>query len=385
MNIRPIEILPMTAIVFGMVLPWFLVAMGLWIGHQLVSQSGRILLRLESIEIRLGSGRTAPAKPPVPKGLKIGTLAPDFELPDLGGTLHKLSEFRGRDVLLVFFNPKCGFCTKMAADLAGLPLDTGDGRAMPLLVTTGDADENRRFMVQHGIRCFVLLQQEMVVASQFRATGTPMGYRIDSSGRISSPLLVGADALLKLAATSGLAPADKNVDGATSHGKGDPSLTRSRLNRDGLKAGAMAPDFRLPRLEGHELSLADLRGERVLLVFSDPDCGPCMELAPQLEKIHQQRGDLQVVMVSRRDVEANRAKASKLGLTFPIVLQRQWEISLKYALFATPIGYLIDEQGVIAKDVAIGVQPILALVDKPVPAPAGVATALSRKEPAWTT
>jgi hypothetical protein len=65
--------------------------------------------------------------------------------------------------------------------------------------------------------------------------------------------------------------------------------------------------------------------------------------------------------VSRRDVEANRAKATSLGVTFPIVLQKQWEVSLQYAMFATPVGYLIDEQGILASDVAVGVRPILAL------------------------
>ena len=54
-------------------------------------------------------------------------------------------------------------------------------------------------------------------------------------------------------------------------------------------------------------------------------------------------------------------KASRLGLTFPIVLQKRWEVSLQYAMFATPIGYLIDEQGVLLRDVAVGVEPILAL------------------------
>ena len=145
-------------------------------------------------------------------------------------------------------------------------------------------------------------------------------------------------------------------------GKGDPSLARSRLNRDGLKAGVTAPDFQLPRLDGGELSLADLRGGRVLLVFSDPDCGPCDELAPRLQEIHLQRSDFQVLVVSRRDVKANRAKVAALGLTFPIVLQQSWEISMKYAKFATPIGYLIDEQGILASDLAVGVGPILALV-----------------------
>jgi peroxiredoxin len=102
----------------------------------------------------------------------------------------------------------------------------------------------------------------------------------------------------------------------------------------------------------------------VLLVFSDPDCGPCDELAPLLQQLHLDRSGLQVLVVSRRDVAANRAKAAKLGLSFPIVLQKQWELSLKYAMFATPIGYLIDEDGIIASNVAVGVKPILALAER---------------------
>jgi peroxiredoxin len=117
----------------------------------------------------------------------------------------------------------------------------------------------------------------------------------------------------------------------------------------------------LPRIDEGDLSLSDFQGGRVLLVFSDPDCGPCDELAPQLQEIHLRRPELQVLVVSRRDVEANRAKATALGLSFPIVLQKQWEVSLKYAMFATPVGYLIDEQGMLASDVAVGVGPILAL------------------------
>ena len=44
----------------------------------------------------------------------------------------------------------------------------------------------------------------------------------------------------------------------------------------------------------------------------------------------------------------------------------RWEISLQYAMFATPIAYLIDEQGILASDVAVGVEPILALAEQPV-------------------
>jgi peroxiredoxin len=380
----------MLTLALGTALPWLLIAVGTWLLYQLVRQNGRILLRLEAIENQLaprtGKKQREAASPP--NGLSIDTAAPEFELPDLVGVRRKLSEFRGQDVLLIFFNPKCGFCTKMAADLAALPPEGGEGRAVPIVVTTGDANENRKLVEQFSIRCPVLLQEQMEVANQYRAQGTPMGYRIDADGRIASYLAVGAEPLLKLADLNAPLPAAKGTNGKGAAHKGrqpDPSLARSKLNRTGLKAGAVAPEFSLPCLSGGGLALAEFRGRRVLLVFSDPNCGPCDELAPQLQELHRQQPDLQVLMVSRRDAKATAAKAAALGLTFPIVMQQQWEVSKQYGMFATPIGYLIDEQGIVVKDVAVGVGPILALVDLHVPSYAEAAPSPNGKEAAWAT
>src|SRR5262249_7933240 len=152
------RILMMTT-AFGMVLPWLLIAVGAWLGYQIVRQNGRILLRLESLEKRLALGN-AGARAEAP-GLSVGTPAPGFELPALAGTPRELSSFRGEDVLLIFFNPKCGFCAKRAADWAALPLEPGGGRAIPIVVTTGNADENRQLVEQWGVRCIVLRQEQM--------------------------------------------------------------------------------------------------------------------------------------------------------------------------------------------------------------------------------
>jgi peroxiredoxin len=163
------------------------------------------------------------------------------------------------------------------------------------------------------------------------------------------------------------------------------SLAKSKIKRDGLKAGTPAPDFRLPRLDGRgELSLSDFRGRRVLLVFSSPQCGPCNALAPELEKFYranrarqqtanplsstgeegrgEETASIEVVMISKGEPKENRAKVKEHGLTFPIVLQQQWEVSRRYAMFATPIAYLIDEQGVIVHDVAVGSDAIQILL-----------------------
>jgi peroxiredoxin len=376
----------MTTLIVAAVFPWLLIAIGAWLGYQLVRQNGRIVLRLEAIERRLANRPAEDRRKPA--GLPIGIPAPDFELPDLAGARRKLSQFRGQDVLLIFFSPKCGFCTKMAADLAALTVDGGGGRAIPIVVTNGDADENRRLIEQFGIRCVVLLQEQMEVAALYRAQGTPMGYRIDADGRIASDLAVGAEPLLKLADVKAPPQPATSANGIGPVPKGKqphPSLARSRLNRGGLKAGAVAPEFRLPLVGGGELALAGLRGRRVLLVFSDPNCGPCDELAPRLQELHLERPDLRVVVISRRDPEATRAKAEALGLTFPIVMQRQWEISLQYGMFATPVGYLIDEQGIVVKDVAVGVEPILALADEPATAVAETIPPRHRTEAALAT
>jgi peroxiredoxin len=142
---------------------------------------------------------------------------------------------------------------------------------------------------------------------------------------------------------------------------GDRSLAGSRINRSGLALQTQAPDFRLPRADGGTLALGEYRGRRVLLVFSTPDCQPCHLLAPQLQRAWT-TSDVDIVMVSRGDLETNRRHIARHRITFPVVLQRHWEISRAYGKFVTPMAYLIDEHGLIASDAAVGVQPILDLL-----------------------
>ena len=119
----------------------------------------------------------------------------------------------------------------------------------------------------------------------------------------------------------------------------------------------------MPRVDGRgELFLSALRGRRVVIVFSSPHCGPCNELAPKLEKFYGKQPDLELVMISNGQPNENRTKVKKHGLTFPVVLQQGWTISRRYAIFATPAAYLIDQNGVIVHDVAVGVEPTLRLL-----------------------
>ena len=142
-------------------------------------------------------------------------------------------------------------------------------------------------------------------------------------------------------------------------------VAESRIEREGLKAGTRAPLFSLPDLHGRALSLEEYRGRRVLLVFSDPNCGPCNALAPELVRLDAENPALQLLVVSRGELEENRLKAREYGFAFPLVLQDKWNLSKEYGIFATPVAFLIDEEGVIEQPVAIGVDGILALAGTP--------------------
>jgi peroxiredoxin len=228
-------------------------------------------------------------------------------------------------------------------------------RPLPVVLTTGDLTRNRALFDASGFAGPVLLQVEMEVASAYKVDGTPMSYLIEADGSIASELAVGIQATLILAGEM------ESVADATSTANA-PGLSDRRPVRNGLTPGESAPVFRLPRLDGGELSLLEYRGRQVIVVFSDVECEPCDRLAPQLVDAHRAQPDLPIVIVGRGDAEKNRAKVEEFGLPFPVVLQRHWEVSQEYGLLAAPIAYLVDEWGVIASGVAVGPDAVMELI-----------------------
>jgi peroxiredoxin len=288
-----------------------------------------------------------------------GSVLNDFALPLLGGGTMTLSQWRGRKIALIFLSPQCKYSAKLLPDLAAVLSEGAEVNPPPVIISTGSVEENQRFFGWHHITCPILLQEDSEVAALYLAMATPMAYLVDEQGATLGHAAVGPTAILNLFRDQGRAgdAPSNDYSRAGSH----RSLAPRQIERDALKAGTPAPEFTLPALDGSELSLSSFRGRPVLLVFSDPNCKPCNELLPKLEQIHRKSKDLQVLMIGRGDPEANRNKVKKLGLTFPVVLQRSWEISRAYGMFATPIGYLVDEDGVVVEDVAVGGNRILAL------------------------
>src|SRR4051812_29541268 len=102
--------------ILGLVLAWIVILTGCWLGWQLLRQNGRILLRFDELEKRLDTLEFGDDDRAT--GLAVGSEAPAFELPDLAGNRKSLAQYRGQPVLLIFFNPACGFCRDLAPKLA---------------------------------------------------------------------------------------------------------------------------------------------------------------------------------------------------------------------------------------------------------------------------
>lgn len=120
-----------------------------------------------------------------------------------------------------------------------------------------------------------------------------------------------------------------------------------RKGREGLAPGNKAPDFTLPSTIDGQISLSEFAGSRVLLVFTQTGCGPCHDILPELNRV-QERPDLQVLVVNAGEPEDAAELAAEANTRFPIVTQKEWEISKKYQVFATPYAFVVDEQGKIA-------------------------------------
>ncbi len=134
----------------------------------------------------------------------------------------------------------------------------------------------------------------------------------------------------------------------------------------GLPLGQPAPGFTLPQMAGGQLSLDALRvaGKPLVLVFSDPQCGPCTALLPQLSAWQRQyEHDLTLVLVSRGTVADNRAKLGKLQMG-PVVLQADREVAHAYLAQVTPSAVRIDRDGSIGSALALGELDIAALVQE---------------------
>lgn len=144
-------------------------------------------------------------------------------------------------------------------------------------------------------------------------------------------------------------------------------------DHSGLAIGTTAPAFSVKTLEGKRVTLTDLlaRAQRTLLVFTDPGCGPCNALMPELAEWQESAGGaVTVAVIASGSAEENRAKAEEHGIE--VLLQKGAEVATAYRYQGTPGAVVVEADGTIGTEVAAGapaIRQLLASVAPEVVAP----------------
>ena len=158
----------------------------------------------------------------------------------------------------------------------------------------------------------------IIVGAAIMALLVAEGWFLVQLLRQQGRLLVRFDAVEARLLTNGMAPA--------------PGAVAASQQAAGLPVGTPAPPFALSGLYGETLTLGALLAfqKPVLLIFSDPGCGPCTALLPDIGRWQREYAPtFTVALISRGTPETNRTKVAVHGVTH-VLLQQDRELAQAY-------------------------------------------------------
>jgi len=134
-----------------------------------------------------------------------------------------------------------------------------------------------------------------------------------------------------------------------------PPTPAQHADRNSVRVGDEAPNFRLRDLQGRTMSLSQFRGKVVLLNFWATWCGPCRIEMPAMERLYHtiSRKDFEILAVSTdpQGAAVTRPFQREMGLTFPILHDPDMRTGLTYGTRTLPLSFMVDRHGVVRKQI----------------------------------
>lgn len=124
-----------------------------------------------------------------------GKLAPEITLNDLNGQIVKLSDYRGKVVILNFWASWCPPCKSEMPDLDGAAREFSKGNEAVLLavnLTDGSRETSataRKYIADNKFSMTVLLDTKSNAATAYNITNIPTTYIIDKQGVIVNSIV----------------------------------------------------------------------------------------------------------------------------------------------------------------------------------------------------
>ncbi len=132
----------------------------------------------------------------------------------------------------------------------------------------------------------------------------------------------------------------------------------------GLPLDSAAPAFALTAYAGGTVTLAQLLdyGKPVLLIFTNPTCGPCVTLFAEVKEWQQSHHQqLTIALLSFGTIKENFVNVARNGLG-QVLLQQEREVAEKYGANVTPTAVVVSPSGRIASPLAAGAEEIRKLL-----------------------
>jgi thiol-disulfide isomerase/thioredoxin len=113
--------------------------------------------------------------------------------------------------------------------------------------------------------------------------------------------------------------------------------------------GQAAPSFKLPDLNGQQVSLDQYKGKIVMLDFWATWCGPCRMTMPIVENLQKEYVDTMVLLTinlqESHDVVRDYIRAQ--GIRSRVLLDEEGLVGKVYGTESIPLQILIDKQGIV--------------------------------------
>ena len=115
-----------------------------------------------------------------------GSLAPDFTVYDFDGIAHKLSDFRGKPVILNFWASWCGPCASEMPEFQSFYEQYGEDIHFVLVNLTDGHQETvasaSAFLEENGYTLPVYYDTDIDAAMKYGVSAVPVSYFIDAEG-----------------------------------------------------------------------------------------------------------------------------------------------------------------------------------------------------------
>ena len=130
--------------------------------------------------------------------LKENTLAPDFALPDESGVVRKLSDYRGKDIVLYFYpKDETSGCTTEACNFRD-DYSAYEKAGVTILGVSPDSSESHtKFKAKHHLPFSLLADVDHAVCELYGVWGKKKMYGKEYYGVNRTTFLIGKDGMIR--------------------------------------------------------------------------------------------------------------------------------------------------------------------------------------------